>query len=58
MAAIIGKAIPPQRQRTLDALALREPDRVDAFMAHYDATGHDDSTIIIRPTRVIQYRGG
>ena len=28
MAAIIGKAIPPERQRTLDALALREPDRV------------------------------
>ena len=28
MAVIIGKAIPPQRQRTLDALALREPDRV------------------------------
>ena len=28
MAAIIGKAIPAQRQRTLDALALREPDRV------------------------------
>ena len=28
MAAIIGKAIPPQRQRVLDALALREPDRV------------------------------
>ena len=28
MAAIIGKAIPPQRQRVIDALALREPDRV------------------------------
>ena len=28
MAAIIGKAVPPQRQRVLDALALREPDRV------------------------------
>ncbi|MGI9302139.1 MAG: uroporphyrinogen decarboxylase family protein [Gammaproteobacteria bacterium] len=28
MAAIIGKAIPPQRQRTLDALSLREPDMV------------------------------
>ena len=28
MAAIIGKAIPAQRQRVLDALALREPDRV------------------------------
>ena len=28
MAAVIGKAIPPQRQRVLDALALREPDRV------------------------------
>ena len=28
MAAIIGKAIPPQRKRVLDALNLREPDRV------------------------------
>ena len=28
MAAIIGKAVPPPRQRVLDALALREPDRV------------------------------
>jgi hypothetical protein len=28
MAAIIGKAIPPQRKRVLDALHLREPDRV------------------------------
>ncbi|MEM7226776.1 MAG: uroporphyrinogen decarboxylase family protein [Pseudomonadota bacterium] len=28
MTAIIGKAIPPQRQRTLDALSLREPDKV------------------------------
>ena len=28
MAAVIGKAVPPQRQRVLDALALREPDRV------------------------------
>jgi len=28
MAAIIGQAVPPQRQRTLDALNMREPDRV------------------------------
>ena len=28
MAAIIGRAIPPQRKRTLDALNLVEPDRV------------------------------
>ena len=28
MAAIIGKAVPPQRQRVIDAIALREPDRV------------------------------
>lgn len=28
MAAIVGRAIPPERKRTLDALALREPDRV------------------------------
>jgi uroporphyrinogen decarboxylase len=28
MTAIIGKAIPPQRKRVLDALALREPDKV------------------------------
>jgi uroporphyrinogen decarboxylase len=28
MAEIIGKAIPPQRKRVLDALHLREPDRV------------------------------
>ena len=28
MAEIIGKAIPPQRKRVLDALQLREPDRV------------------------------
>jgi len=28
MAEIIGKAIPPQRQRVLDAMNLREPDRV------------------------------
>jgi uroporphyrinogen decarboxylase len=28
MVSIIGKAIPPQRKRVLDALALREPDKV------------------------------
>ncbi len=28
MTAIVGRAVPPQRQRTLDALALREPDKV------------------------------
>ncbi|MEM9471441.1 MAG: uroporphyrinogen decarboxylase family protein [Pseudomonadota bacterium] len=28
MTATIGRAIPPQRQRTLDALNLKEPDRV------------------------------
>jgi len=28
MTAIIGKAIPPQRKRTIDAINLREPDRV------------------------------
>ena len=28
MTAITGRAVPPQRQRTLDALALREPDKV------------------------------
>ena len=28
MAAIIGKAIPPQRKRVIDAMSLREPDRV------------------------------
>jgi len=28
MAEIIGKAIPPERKRTLDALNLREPDRI------------------------------
>ena len=28
MSAIVGRAIPPQRQRTLDALSLKEPDRV------------------------------
>ena len=28
MAEIIGKAIPPQRKRVIDALHLREPDKV------------------------------
>ncbi len=28
MAAIIGKAVPAQRQRVIDAMHLREPDRV------------------------------
>jgi hypothetical protein len=28
MAAVIGKAIPPQRKRVIDAMNLREPDRV------------------------------
>ena len=28
MAAIIGNAVPPQRQRVIDAIHLREPDRV------------------------------
>ncbi|MCH7793530.1 MAG: hypothetical protein IH900_00100, partial [Proteobacteria bacterium] len=28
MAAIIGTAVPPQRQRVIDAIHLREPDRV------------------------------
>jgi uroporphyrinogen decarboxylase len=28
MAAIIGNAVPPQRQRVIDAMHLREPDRV------------------------------
>ena len=28
MAAVVGRAIPPERKRTLDALSLREPDKV------------------------------
>ena len=28
MAAVIGKAVPPQRKRVIDAMNLREPDRV------------------------------
>jgi uroporphyrinogen decarboxylase len=28
MTAVVGRAIPPQRKRVLDALALREPDKV------------------------------
>ena len=28
MTAIVGRAIPPQRKRVIDAMSLREPDRV------------------------------
>ena len=55
--AEIGPALSREEEYEI-ALRYLGPDRVDAFMAHYDGTGHDDSTIIIRPTRVIQYRGG
>ena len=55
--AKIGPALSREEEYEI-ALRYLGPDRVDAFMAHYDETGHDDSTIIIRPTRVIQYRGG
>ena len=36
MAAIIGKAIPEQRKRVIDAMHLREPDRV---LSMIDQTG-------------------
>ena len=31
------------------------PDGIDAFMAYFDETGHDNATIVIRPTKVIEY---
>ena len=40
------------------ALSYLGEERVGAFMASYDAGGHDDATIVIRPCRVIEYRGG
>ena len=55
--AEIGPALSREEEYEI-ALRYLGLDRVDAFMAHYDGTGHDDSTIVIRPTRVIQYRGG
>lgn len=39
------------------ALRYLGEERVDAFMAIYDAGDHDDATIVIRPTKVIEYRG-
>ena len=32
-------------------------ERVGAFMAQYEGGGHDDATIVIRPRKVIEYRG-
>ncbi|MDH3691050.1 MAG: pyridoxamine 5'-phosphate oxidase family protein [Gammaproteobacteria bacterium] len=40
------------------ALRYLGPDRVDNFMAIYDAGDHDDATIIIRPKKVFEFRGG
>ena len=31
------------------------PDGIDEFMAYIDETGNDSATIVIRPTRVIEY---
>ena len=31
------------------------PDGIDEFMAYFDETGHDNATIVIRPTKVIEY---
>jgi PPOX class probable F420-dependent enzyme len=37
------------------ALRYLGEERVGAFMAVYDAGGSDDATIVIRPTKVIEY---
>ena len=55
--AEIGPALSREEKHEI-ALRYLGPDRVDAFMARHGETRHDDSTIVIRPTRVIQYRGG
>ena len=55
--AEIGPALSREEEYEI-ALRYLGPERVDAFMAEYDAGGHDDSTIVIRPTKVIQFRGG
>ena len=39
------------------ALRYLGEDGVDAFMATYDAGESDDATIVIRPTKVIEYGG-
>ena len=31
------------------------PEGIDEFMAYFDETWHDNATIVIRPTKVIEY---
>ena len=31
------------------------PEKVDAFMAIYDAGNHDDATIVVTPTKVVEF---
>ena len=56
--AEIGPALSRDEEYEI-ALRYLGPDRDRTRSCrNTDASGHDDSTIIIRPTRVIQYRGG
>lgn len=37
------------------ALRYLGAEKVDAFMAIYDAGDHDDATIVVRPTKVVEF---
>ena len=37
------------------ALRYLGAEQVDAFMAIYDAGDHDDATIVVRPTKVVEF---
>ena len=37
------------------ALRYLGAEKVDAFMAIFDAGDHDDATIVVRPTKVIEF---
>ena len=40
------------------ALRYLGPEGVDEFMAYIDESGNDNTTIVIRPTKVIEYPAG
>ena len=55
--AEVGPGLTREEEHEI-ALRYLGEERVGAFMAAYDKGGHDDATIVIRPRKVIEYRGG
>ena len=54
--AEIGPGLSREEEHEI-ALRYLGPDGIDEFMAYIDETDHDNATIVIRPTKVIEYPG-